>query len=261
VTRCNDCSPSARRSHRGSSSQCSGSASACNAVRCERRGGTACLGLIPARVAGSPIATAAGAAHGWNQLEFEGTHPCCADRPGEYVLLRPQLPHRRRILTVSTCDYGGPFSALVQHGTSAARSSTRSARARRRALLATSWSWLMLLILHRPARRPLRAPAAGPLDAETVFSTEPAAVLDQYVELGASLVHVVDLDGAPTARRKRPAIAALAAGVRTAQVAAESARARRPNAARAGVQRVVVGASRFQPTRSHVAREFGPERS
>ena len=36
----------------------------------------------------------------------------------------------------------------------------------------------------------------GDFAAETVYSNEPAAVLDHYVSLGACRVHVVDLDGA-----------------------------------------------------------------
>ena len=36
----------------------------------------------------------------------------------------------------------------------------------------------------------------GDFAAETVYSNEPAAVLDHYVSLGARRVHVVDLDGA-----------------------------------------------------------------
>ena len=36
----------------------------------------------------------------------------------------------------------------------------------------------------------------GRYDAETVYADDPSEVLDRYVELGARLVHVVDLDGA-----------------------------------------------------------------
>src|SRR5690606_23805193 len=36
----------------------------------------------------------------------------------------------------------------------------------------------------------------GDLAAETVYSNDPAQILDRYVRLGARRVHVVDLDGA-----------------------------------------------------------------
>jgi phosphoribosylformimino-5-aminoimidazole carboxamide ribotide isomerase len=36
----------------------------------------------------------------------------------------------------------------------------------------------------------------GDFAAETVYSNEPASVLERYRELGARTVHIVDLDGA-----------------------------------------------------------------
>jgi phosphoribosylformimino-5-aminoimidazole carboxamide ribotide isomerase len=51
----------------------------------------------------------------------------------------------------------------------------------------------------------------GDFDAETVYSNEPAAVLDHYVRLGAGRVHVVDLDGAKDGEQpNRPIVEALA---------------------------------------------------
>ena len=104
----------------------------------------------------------------------------------------------------------------------------------------------------------------GRFDAETVFSTEPAAVLGQYVELGASLVHVVDLDGARDGSQGNArAIAALAAGgpARLQVGGGVRTRATAERLLGAGVQRVVVGSVAVsQP--DEVAtwlRDFGPE--
>ena len=53
----------------------------------------------------------------------------------------------------------------------------------------------------------------GRFDAETVYSDDPASVLDGYRALGARRVHVVDLDGARgEAATNRGVIASLAAG-------------------------------------------------
>jgi glutamine amidotransferase len=81
-------------------------------------GGTACLGLIPARVRRFPDRDGLPVPHmGWNQLEFEGTHPLLHGiAPGEYVYFVHSYRADAGPWTVSTCDYGGPFSALVQHG-------------------------------------------------------------------------------------------------------------------------------------------------
>jgi phosphoribosylformimino-5-aminoimidazole carboxamide ribotide isomerase len=84
----------------------------------------------------------------------------------------------------------------------------------------------------------------GRFDAETVYSDDPALILERYASLGASLVHVVDLDGARGGTQvNRPAIAALVAsclaqlqvggGVRTSQTVEELGAL--------GVTRVVVG--------------------
>jgi len=104
----------------------------------------------------------------------------------------------------------------------------------------------------------------GRFDAETVFSTEPAAVLDQYVGLGATLVHVVDLDGARDGSQGNArAIAALAAGgpARLQVGGGVRTRATVERLLDAGVERVVVGSIAVsQP--DEVAtwlRDFGPE--
>lgn len=84
----------------------------------------------------------------------------------------------------------------------------------------------------------------GRFDAETVYASDPADIVDLYRGLGARYLHIVDLDGARDGSRgNRDAVAALAAdprvsvqvggGVRTREVAAELLSL--------GVQRVVVG--------------------
>jgi phosphoribosylformimino-5-aminoimidazole carboxamide ribotide isomerase len=105
----------------------------------------------------------------------------------------------------------------------------------------------------------------GRFDAETVYSPDPNAVLGRYAELGAKLVHVVDLDGARAGTQgNHAAIARLAArrqadlqvggGVRTR----DTVRALLD----AGVSRVVVG-SMAVTAPAEVASwldEFGAER-
>lgn len=104
----------------------------------------------------------------------------------------------------------------------------------------------------------------GRFDAETVFSTEPAEVLERYVELGASLVHVVDLDGARDGSQgNAPAIASLAAGGRARLQVGGGVRTR-ATAERllaAGVQRVVVGSTAVTQPAEVAAwlRDFGPD--
>jgi phosphoribosylformimino-5-aminoimidazole carboxamide ribotide isomerase len=85
----------------------------------------------------------------------------------------------------------------------------------------------------------------GRFDAETVYATDPAEILDLYRGLGAKYLHVVDLDGARAGSQgNRAAITALASaspamsiqvggGVRTREVA--------DGLLEAGVRRVVVG--------------------
>jgi phosphoribosylformimino-5-aminoimidazole carboxamide ribotide isomerase len=104
----------------------------------------------------------------------------------------------------------------------------------------------------------------GRFDAETVFSTEPAEVLERYVELGASLVHVVDLDGARDGSQgNAQAIASLAAGGRARLQVGGGVRTR-ATAERllaAGVQRVVVGSTAVTQPAEVAAwlRDFGPD--
>ena len=106
----------------------------------------------------------------------------------------------------------------------------------------------------------------GRFDAETVYATDPVEVLERYLELGARLVHVVDLDGARDGTQgNRAAIRALAehAGHASIQVGG-GVRSRRTaqELLALGAARVVVGSVAVsQP--DEVAgwlREFGTER-
>ena len=106
----------------------------------------------------------------------------------------------------------------------------------------------------------------GRFDAETVYATDPAEVLERYRALGAKLVHVVDLDGAREGSQgNRAAIGRLAAadpqvaiqvggGVRSRKVADELLSI--------GVARVVVGSVAVtQPAEvERWLQDLGPER-
>jgi phosphoribosylformimino-5-aminoimidazole carboxamide ribotide isomerase len=104
----------------------------------------------------------------------------------------------------------------------------------------------------------------GRFDAETVYSPDPMTVLEQYAALGASLVHVVDLDGARAGSPgNAEAIVALAASRRAALQVGGGIRSRETvhRLIAAGVTRTVVGSTAVtQPVevRSWL-REFGPE--
>ncbi len=104
----------------------------------------------------------------------------------------------------------------------------------------------------------------GRFDAETVYSTEPSAVLDSYVALGARLVHVVDLDGARAGSQGNArAIAELAASKRAALQVGGGVRSRATvrRLLDQGVSRAVVGSTAVtQPAEvADWLREFGPE--
>ena len=99
----------------------------------------------------------------------------------------------------------------------------------------------------------------GRFDAETVYSAEPVTVLEQYAALGASLVHVVDLDGARAgSQANHPAIAALAASRQASLQVGGGVRTRETvrRLIDLGVIRVVVGSTAVsQP--GEVASWFG----
>jgi phosphoribosylformimino-5-aminoimidazole carboxamide ribotide isomerase len=105
----------------------------------------------------------------------------------------------------------------------------------------------------------------GDFAAETRYEFEPTELLRRYRQLGASWLHIVDLDGARDGLlANRTVIAALAAqpdialqvggGVRSREVAADLLRL--------GVARVVVGSAAVEAADEVAAwlAEFGPER-
>jgi phosphoribosylformimino-5-aminoimidazole carboxamide ribotide isomerase len=85
----------------------------------------------------------------------------------------------------------------------------------------------------------------GRFDAETVYATDPAEVLDRYLAYGARLIHVVDLDGARDgAQGNRSAIERLVAaapGVTLQVGGGVRAREIADDLLALGVARVVVG--------------------
>jgi phosphoribosylformimino-5-aminoimidazole carboxamide ribotide isomerase len=85
----------------------------------------------------------------------------------------------------------------------------------------------------------------GRFDAETVYASDPLAVMDRYLALGATAIHVVDLDGARAgSQANRTAIARLAGHVQpgTVQVGGGvRSRAVVEELLALGVARVVVG--------------------
>jgi len=85
----------------------------------------------------------------------------------------------------------------------------------------------------------------GRFDAETVYATDPAEVLDRYLAYGARLIHVVDLDGARDgAQGNRSAIERLVAaapGVALQVGGGVRAREIADDLLALGVARVVVG--------------------
>jgi phosphoribosylformimino-5-aminoimidazole carboxamide ribotide isomerase len=104
----------------------------------------------------------------------------------------------------------------------------------------------------------------GRFDAETVYSPDPMTILEKYAALGASLVHVVDLDGARAgSQRNAEAIAALAASRRAALQVGGGIRSRETvrRLIDAGVTRAVIGSTAVtQPCEVQAwLREFGPE--
>jgi phosphoribosylformimino-5-aminoimidazole carboxamide ribotide isomerase len=104
----------------------------------------------------------------------------------------------------------------------------------------------------------------GRFDAETVYSPDPMTILEKYAALGASLVHVVDLDGARAgAQGNAEAIASLAASRCAALQVGGGIRSRDTvrRLVDAGVMRAVVGSTAVTHPGEVQAwlREFGPE--
>lgn len=104
----------------------------------------------------------------------------------------------------------------------------------------------------------------GRFDAETVYSDDPAAVLERYVALGAGFVHVVDLDGARDGSQGNARAIAELAGSRRAALQVGGGVRTRDTVGRlldAGVTRAVVGSTAVSQPEEVAAwlQEFGPE--
>jgi len=88
----------------------------------------------------------------------------------------------------------------------------------------------------------------GEFDRVVARETDPAALVRRFADAGASLIHVVDLDGARTGRMRPQLIHALSSAAAPARVQA-SGGVRSPADARAlveaGAERVVVGTAAF----------------
>lgn len=81
-------------------------------------GGVDCLGVVPGRLVHFDPARCGRVPHmGWNRLETVRASPLTAgfgDEPYAYFVHSYAAPISAA--TLSQCDYGGPFSAVVQHG-------------------------------------------------------------------------------------------------------------------------------------------------
>lgn len=81
-------------------------------------GAVPCLGLLPGRVRRLPNRPGLPVPHmGWNQLEFSRASPLLNDiDPGSHVYFVHSYAAPVSELTLATCSYGEPFTALVQRG-------------------------------------------------------------------------------------------------------------------------------------------------
>jgi glutamine amidotransferase len=81
-------------------------------------GDTECLGVIPGRAARLAAAPGRAVPHmGWNQLEPCAPCPLLAGiAAGDYAYFVHSYALPPGPDTVATCDYGGPFTAIVSHG-------------------------------------------------------------------------------------------------------------------------------------------------
>lgn len=75
-----------------------------------------CLGVLPGAVRRIPTGNGLAVPHmGWNQLEYTTDHPLLAGvAAGSYVYFVHGYAVPPGAYTLATCDYGGPFSAVVK---------------------------------------------------------------------------------------------------------------------------------------------------
>jgi glutamine amidotransferase len=81
-------------------------------------GDTECLGILPGRATRLGAAPSLPVPHmGWNQLESLGPEPLLAGiGAGDYAYFVHSYALPPGPDTVATCDYGGPFTAVVRRG-------------------------------------------------------------------------------------------------------------------------------------------------
>lgn len=73
-----------------------------------------CLGIVPGKVKLMQVGDLRLPHIGWNQVEHDGTHPLFNGIPsGSYFYFVHSYALEVTAATLATCDYGGPFTAVV----------------------------------------------------------------------------------------------------------------------------------------------------
>ena len=73
-----------------------------------------CLGIVPGQVKLMQVGDLRLPHMGWNQVEHDGTHPLFNGIPsGSYFYFVHSYALEVTAATLATCDYGGPFTAVV----------------------------------------------------------------------------------------------------------------------------------------------------
>ena len=73
-----------------------------------------CLGIVPGKVKLMQVGDLRLPHMGWNQVEHDGTHPLFNGIPsGSYFYFVHSYALEVTAATLATCDYGGPFTAVV----------------------------------------------------------------------------------------------------------------------------------------------------
>ena len=74
----------------------------------------ACLGIVPGKVKLMQVGSLRLPHMGWNQVEHDGTHPLFNGIPsGSYFYFVHSYALEVTAATLATCNYGGPFTAVV----------------------------------------------------------------------------------------------------------------------------------------------------
>ena len=73
-----------------------------------------CLGIVPGRIRLMEVGNLRLPHMGWNQIEHDETHPLLKGIPsGSYFYFVHSYALEVTAATLATCDYGGPFTAVV----------------------------------------------------------------------------------------------------------------------------------------------------